>query len=290
MNRRTLMASLAVLLFLPACASVKTEERSRKLTVLAAKEAGHISDADARLTLQLNIANWALERFDPADGMAIIGEVAKTLRAERDHLRGRTRLSGWVSASQLSRRAKNSAAAAEAAQAAAQELAELSDQAERCQYLLGVAQEVRISQGDAAEELLSKGGEWATAIEDRAERRQARLAFANALLEMSAFDNAVAMLRHEQDAVWASSTLLALASTPSGSSSVFDDRAVGTQSPKLIPEGLAAPTTGTNAYPVTLPLAEADALQQGANQRRPSGYGRPVDFGSVFHNRSNSAR
>jgi hypothetical protein len=127
MNGRVLVASVALLLLLPACATMKTNERSRKITVLAAREAANITDADTRLTLQLNIANGALARFQADDGMAIISEVVRTLRSERERLRGRTRLSGWVSASQLSRLANNPAAAAEATRAAAQELVGLAD-------------------------------------------------------------------------------------------------------------------------------------------------------------------
>src|SRR4051794_8442157 len=41
----------------------KTADRSRRLTVLAASEAGNIVDADARLTRQLNIAEQVLLRF-----------------------------------------------------------------------------------------------------------------------------------------------------------------------------------------------------------------------------------
>lgn len=291
MNRRVLVTSLAVLLFLPACATMRNNERSRKLTVLAAREAANITDADSRLTLQLNIANGALDRFEPEDGMAIITEVAKTLRAERERLRGRTRLSGWVSASQLSRRAKNPAAAAEATRAAAQELGDLGDQVERCQYLLGVAEEVRLSQGDeAAVELLSKGGLWANAIDDREERRQARLAFASALLEMSAFDNAVVVLRHEKDATWSSSTLLALATAPDASGSAFAVEAADDARPTRF---RADAPVATEVY-VTSTSSRRESTEQQATpapapkRARPI-YGKAVDFGSVFHNRSTSA-
>jgi len=277
MRRLTLSA---LLLLLPACAAMKNTERSRKLTVLAAREAASIADADARLTLQLNIANGALDRFEPEDSMAVISEVVKTLRSERERLRGRTRLSGWVSASQLSRRAKNAVAAAEATRAAAQELEELGDQAERCQYLLGVAEEVRLSQGDsAATALLSKGGEWATAIDNREERRHARLAFASALLELSAFDDAVAVLRLEQDAAWASATLLALAATPENTAfeTAEDSR----------------PRRYGTEVTVTSTASRVESLESApppAPVRRPRpGYGKAVDFSSVFQNRASSA-
>ena len=284
MNRRLLVTSLAVLLLAPACATMKANERSRKLTVLAAREAANITDADSRLTLQLNIANGALDRFEPEDGMAIISEVAKTLRVEREQLRGRTRLSGWVSASQLSRRAKSNAAAAEATRAAAQELEDLGDQAERCQYLLGVAEEVRLSQGDvAAVELLSKGGVWASAIDNREERRQARLAFADALLELSAFDNAVVVLRHENDATWSSSTLLALAASPQATATAF-----------TYSRGAERRSMPTMYIASDSPPAEAsESVEQQSPAPAPTkrarpGFGKSVSFSDVFQDRSSS--
>lgn len=283
--RRLTLPALLLLLFLPACAAMKNAERSRKLTVLAAREAASIADADARLTLQLNIANGALDRFEPEDGMAVISEVVKTLRSERDRLRGRTRLGGWVSASQLSRRAKNAAAAAEATRAAAQELDELGDQAERCQYLLGVAEEVRLSQGEpAAIALLSKGGGWATAIDNREERRRARLAFASALLELSAFDDALAVLRQEQDAAWASATLLALAATPE--TTAFATAEVSR------PPRYGAEVVSQEVVTSTASRAESpESAPPPAPVRRPRpGYGKAVDFSSVFQNRASSAQ
>lgn len=285
MNRRALGA-FAALLILPACAGMKNLERSRRLTVLAAREAANIADADARLTLQLNIANGALDRFEPEDGMAIIAEVAKTLRAERERLRGRARLSGWVSASQLSRRARNAAAAAEATRAAAQELDELGSDAERCLYLLGVAEEVRLSQGDvAAVELLSKGGVWANAIENREERRQARLAFASALLALSAFDHAVAVLRNEKDAAWSSAALLALATSPEDTAfaTAGDPRGPPAREEPVSEVSLSSTGSRAGRFESAPPPAPAPV------KRPRPGYGKAVDFNSVFQDRAASA-
>lgn len=284
MNCRVLVASIAVLLLLPACATMKTNERSRKITVLAAREAANIADADTRLTLQLNIANGALVRFQAEDGMAIISEVVRTLRSERERLRGRTRLSGWVSASQLSRLARNPVAAAEATRAAAQELDGLASQVERCQYLLGVAEEVRLSQGEgAAVDLLSKGGVWANAIDNREERRQARLAFASALLEMNALDNAVLVLRHEKDAGWSSAMLLALAETTAfETGDSFRSAGTRAEAPVL------ASTVSEESLSVSDSAKGPPEAQSSPKRARPS-YGKAVDFSSVFQNRATPA-
>src|SRR3954468_12817522 len=107
MWKRTLVASLMLVVVLSSgckqrrvSGSVdKTTERSRQLSILAASEAANISDADARLTRQLNIADKVLTRFGKEDGITVLREVSRTLVATGGKLNSHARLSGWVSVS-----------------------------------------------------------------------------------------------------------------------------------------------------------------------------------------------
>ena len=195
-----------------------TGDRSRRLSVLAATEAGRIQDPDARLTRQLNIADQVQQRYGAEDALAVLDEASKTLREVGPALDGYTRISGWVSVSQLARKAAGTAAAEGATKEAQAALEALPETGERCQYVLGVAEEVSHLQGDAqAVALLVKGGQWAKGIDDADQRRAARLAFAIALFNLNAFEGGVESLRGEDDPAWSSDTMLALASRePSG--------------------------------------------------------------------------
>src|SRR5581483_3029450 len=100
----------------------KTAERSRQLTIRAAVEAGHIADADARLTRQLNIAERALVGFGPEDALTVLAEASKTLSEVGPALSSHARISGWVSVSQLARRAVGTELAKTATAGARREL------------------------------------------------------------------------------------------------------------------------------------------------------------------------
>lgn len=196
-----------------------TADRNRKLSVLAASEATRIADADSRLTRQLNIADQVIVRFGQDDAHAVLSEATKTLHEVAPKLGSHARISGWVSVSQLARKAMGMANAelgtmAKLASTEAQrELEALPDVGERCQYVLGVAEEMSQFAGEgAAIDLLNKGGEWAKGIANDSERRSARLAFAVALFNLNAYEGGVATLRGEEDATWSSDTMLALAS------------------------------------------------------------------------------
>ncbi len=283
MNRRTLIAAVAAVSLLgPGCRfgllgkteTTSMRERSRQLTLLAAKEAGNIRDADARLTRQLNIADGALNRFSHEDGSAVIREVTNTLRTVGGELRDHTRVSGWVSASQLARRAADVSTAKEATASAEHELETMEDRAVRCLFVMGVAEEVKQLRGNAdAAALIVKGGQWASSIEDRDERRRARLAFAITLFNLDAYDGGVATLRDEQDPAWSSDTLLALAG-PAG----------GLEEPsRSAPERSAALDGVAVRKEMRTPAPAAPSLNAGAN------YGKALDFGSVFQGRASSA-
>ena len=193
----------------------KTADRSRRLTILAASEAGNIRDADARLTRQLNIAEQVLQRFGNEDALTVLAEAEKTLKSVGPQLSSHARISGWVSVSQLARRAVGTEAAKAATAEAQRELEALPNLAERCQYVMGVAEEVSQLQGEAdAAAVLVKGGQWVASIEGDTERRNARLAFAVALFNLDAYEGGVATLQLERDPSWSSDTMLALASPP----------------------------------------------------------------------------
>lgn len=254
-------------------------DRNRQLTVLAASEASRIKDPDSRITRQLNIAELVLARFGADDAHAVLTEATKTLREVGGGLGSHARISGWVSVSQLARRAVGiahdglSTTAKQATAEAQRELEALPDVGERCQYVLGVAEEVSQLSGEAAAvELLTKGGTWAKGIASDNERRTARLAFAVALFNLNAYESGVATLRSEEDPTWSSDTMLALASMDANR--YENEHAVAT------PSGLAA-VFGAQAPAKEAPRAPAPA---------PSSmrYGRQLGYDSVFRGSTSS--
>lgn len=263
-----------------------TFERSRKLSVLAAAEAGNIADSDARLTRQLNIAEQVLKRYGKEDALTVLGDASKTLKDVGPKLGSHARISGWVSVSQLARRASGTDAAQAAATQAQAELEALPSLADRCQYLMGVAEEISHSEGEAAATaLLGKGGEWANAITDSEERRTARLAFAVALFNLNAYESGVATLRSEGDAAWSSDTMLALASKDadglSGSVQAYafeSARAPEQADLAALDERAMAPAAGAPVAAVRARPAPAGA----------PAYGRAVGYESIFQGASQS--
>ena len=85
---------------------------------------------------------------------------------------------------------------------------------------MGVAEELSHLQGVAsAAALLARAGEWVSAIDEKTERRTARLAFAVAQFNLNAYEGGVVTLRHELDPVWSSDMMLALAAPASATNS-----------------------------------------------------------------------
>ncbi|MBX7098976.1 MAG: hypothetical protein K1X89_14800 [Myxococcaceae bacterium] len=260
-----------------------TFERSRKLSVLAAAEAGNITDSDARLTRQLNIAEQVLKRYGKEDALTVLGDASKTLKEVGPKLGSHARISGWVSVSQLARRASGTDAAQAAATQAQAELEALPSLADRCQYLMGVAEEISHSEGEAAATaLLGKGAEWAGDIKDSDERRSARLAFAVALFNLNAYESGVTTLRSEGDAAWSSDTMLALASKDA-------DGVVGS-----VQAYASAPAAEAYAEPALGAMAARRLDSAGATLRaRPAApgapaYGRAVGYETIFQGASQS--
>jgi hypothetical protein len=247
--------------------------RSQQLMVLAAGEARQISDADVRLTRQLNIANEILQHYGKDGAVLALHEATQTLASTGDRLTGHALLAGWVSVAQLARRASDGALSTEAAARAVLELERIPSPADRCDYVMGVAEEVSHTFGaPAAIALLDKSGDWASSIEQEQTRRSARIAFASALFNLEDYDAGATVLRKEKDALWSSDAMLQLASPTSY---------------YAVAQAQAAPT------PVA-PLADAppaitfDAEAPVAQPSPPPAYGKQLGFEPVFEGRVSS--
>lgn len=271
----------------------KSTERSRQLALLAAHEAGLVGDADARLTRQLNIANGIRQRFTDEDSVKVLEEARATLTTVGKDLSGYARISGWVSVAQLSRGAHDDSIAKEATVEARRELEALPDQAERCEYVMGVAEEVSQAFGNhEAAALLGKAGEWVAGVPDEAVRRRARLAFSVALFNLDAWEEGVATLRHEGDAAWASDVLLAMSTLAGGN----DGRAQANSAAyadgtfiQATPPPMAALREEKIARPVE-PSATDKLDLASSIAGASSGYGKPLSFRSGFEGKARSGR
>ncbi len=263
-----------------------TNDRSRKLSVLAATEAGFIKDPDARLTRQLNIADQVQQRYSPEDALAVLEQATKTLHDVGPGLEGFTRISGWVSVSQLARKSTGVTVAEDAAKEAQKELEALPDPGERCQYVISVAEEIGQAEGDAAAiNVLTLGGEWAKGITASSDRRAARLAFAIALFNLNAYEGGVASLRGEEDAAWSSDTMLAIASRDADNArQEAYARGNEEQAVRLFKSVVASPAPPAMQDQVGSKLGGAGINGLSGN------YGRSLGYQVVFQGQSNSKR
>jgi len=95
------------------------------------------------------------------------------------------RISGWVSASELSRTAKDDTGALAACESAVSAMRNIGDPARRCDYVMGICNELQYLKGkDAAAQLLAEAGPWTRAIDDVKRRRQAVVSFAATLFSL----------------------------------------------------------------------------------------------------------
>lgn len=242
-------------------------ERSRRLTHLASMEAATIGDVDARLTRLLNLAELQIHRDWRDDARQTLALARKTL-GDKDlsvALNEHARISGWVSCSELSRAADDPGAAMVACDGAVTALRALEDPALRCEYVMGVGNELSHLKGKrVASALLVEAGPWTREIDDLARRRQAVVAFASALFNLDEFDAGQTLLRNEDDPVWRSDMLLALASTQHERSGYRLSDA-------------SAPSAARAASPQV--SSEPDAV---------GFFGRDVSYSNVFQNQKNS--
>lgn len=270
---------VVALLSLAACANQKrltdpvqhSTKRSRQLMVLAAQEARHIPDVDVRLTRQLNIANQILNQYGTEGASDALRQATDTLNASGAQLTGHALLAGWVSVAQLSRRANDPTLATQAVTRAVTELERINDPGERCDFVMGVAEEVAHTLGpESAVALLEKSGNWAGSILNDGTRRSARLAFASALFNLEDYEAGATLLRKEGDALWSSDAMVALAQPVSYFADAHRGRGVDVV---LAAQAPAAREEQSDARPMAQPGAA---------------YGKSLSFDSVFEGRVSS--
>ena len=190
-----------------------SHQRSLQLLGLAAREAGFVKNLNARLTRQLNIANRQFKAGDTPGSARTLGEAAGTLRLPEaaKEMTEHTRISGWVSISELSRQANDKALAEKACTQAVDVLHAIVSKPARCQYVMGVANELHQLRGPKpAAGLLEEGGQWAKEIGDLNAKRGALVAFAVALFNIDEYEVGLKVLQNEDDPAWRSDKLLEL--------------------------------------------------------------------------------
>jgi hypothetical protein len=254
------------------------EGRSQKLMALSAQEAGHIPDADMRLTRQLNLADLQIDRGWSDNARDTLTAARNTLGSpEAAKLNDQIRLSGWVSISQLSRRIHDMADAAIATDTALVELERIEDPAKRCEYVMGLANELQYIKGKpAAAALLAKAGPWTKWIDNLSWKRQALVAFATALFNLDDFDAGQKMVEQETHAAWRSDVLATMAQAA-------QEEQVQTVSgvPVAAAEARGFVTRGLSAGHVSIgPLVPA-------NNNQPF-FGKSLDYDRVFKNQKNA--
>ncbi|HYE18543.1 MAG TPA: hypothetical protein VEA69_08865 [Tepidisphaeraceae bacterium] len=251
---------------------------------MAGEEAGQIASPRDRLARQLNVADRETLFGQPAAARTTLREARKTLEAgaattpttrptpagpaTRPAFDPHTRLAGWISISELSRRAEDRAFANEAVDRAVADLRTLDPHPERCQYVLGVAGELRALRGDApAAKLIAEAGNWAVDIADADTRRQALGAFAYHLFVCGDYDAARDVLRRDADPAWRSDTLTAMADLARWE--------VGGS--KMESRGLLDPGTPM----ATWQKAESDVSAR-SPKAPPTSFGKPLDYQTNF--------
>ena len=193
--------------------SFRSADRAARLMAMAAAHASDIESPRERLTRQLNIANLQNQEGRAGDARATLTQAAQTIRqAEDGRLDEHTRMAGWVSISELSRRAGDRRSAGGACDEALALLRSIQPPDKRCRYVRGVAHEARLLRGKkASAAILRESGDWAQRIRDRAERRKACTVIASDLFLCDDYRGGDALLRHDDDAAWRSDILLQLA-------------------------------------------------------------------------------
>jgi hypothetical protein len=298
-RRLLVLLALASLPWLGGCAPEPvspvlhaTEARSRKLMALAAEEAGRIPDPDMRLTRQLNLADVQIGRDWKDDARKSLAAARATLAApESTKLGEQARLGGWVSVSELSRRSHDTDVAAAATDAALAELNKIEDPAARCEYVMGVANELQYSKGKpAAAALLDRAGPWTRSIDSVGSRRQALVAFATALFNLDDFDAGRKMLDQESDPAWRSDVLAGMAENPptevalgTGVVAPVMLRRERVNAEAMAESGLTVTATGSASGSAGGP----DAARSVSPNGQPF-FGKQLDFEQVFKNRKSS--
>jgi hypothetical protein len=257
----------AVAMSLISCTSKRSDGLDPdRVLHMAGEEAGQITNPKARLTRQLNVAYRQIENRRLADARATLGRARATMEAAHDAsahdeppLSDHDRLAGWISISELAREAGDPPLANAALDRALAHLDRIDPPTARCDYVPGIAREVRQLRGDAAAaRLVSRAGEWAARIAEQPTRRAAYVAFAEELFRSNDYEAARQMLRRDEDAAWRSDALTAIADSGRYYGSVLAKS----------PAGAA--------------MATEVADKTGAAQTRTP-FGKAVDFRSTFY-------
>lgn len=198
----------------PVTTNIETSAgRSRKLMAIAAREAARISAVDIRLTRLLNLADQQIQRGWKPEATQPLRSCLETLKGtDAERLDEQARISGWVSVSELSREASDKTTAGEACDGAVAALRAIEDPAHRCEYVIGVCNELQYLKGkqDAAR-VLGEAGAWTKSIDSVPMRRRAVTGFASALFNLDEYEAGERMMRGEDDPAWSSAMLAQLA-------------------------------------------------------------------------------
>jgi hypothetical protein len=187
-------------------------DRARRLMELAAEEAGKVDQPLDRFTRQLNIAEMQIDRNLAATGRQTLTAARRTLEKNGAEFDEKLHIAGWVSLSELARQAGADAFAGSALDRAIELVRQVRPKWKRCQYVVGVAQELRWLRGKSASaEFLREAGPWAQAIGKKEDRREAYTAFSAQLFLCDDYDGGAAMIRRDDQPAWRSDTLAMLA-------------------------------------------------------------------------------
>jgi len=256
----------------PVSGQLRTSDaRSQELMAMAAAEAAMIGDVDQRLTRQLNLAETQRNRGWNNDAITTLAATRITLGSkDAAQLTDHARLSGWVSASELSRSVKDIAGATLACQGAQADLLKIEDPAKRCLYVMGVANETQYTQGiQAAAGVLTQAGAWTKSIDNVNNRKQAVVSFATALFNLDDYAAGQQMLRNEGDASWRSDVLAKMAMA---SDRVAEDAKRAQAQVSMSRDAAAAPA----------------AARPSDVQLESNFYGKNLQYREVFQNQSKS--
>lgn len=186
-------------------------DRRRHLMAMAAEEALSIDDVAERLRRQLNIAHTQIANGRFRDGRKTLGHARLSVEKGQAAVNPHARLAGWVSISELSRKAGYDRFANAACQEAIQLLRSIQPAPVRCEYVRGVAQVVLESRGKkAAAEMLRESAAWVAEIGDREARRKAYIAIASDLFNCGDYTGGRNVLRCDGDSRWRSEILTRL--------------------------------------------------------------------------------
>lgn len=247
--------------------------RSRKLLALAGRQAAKIAAVDIRLTRLLNLADQQIQRGHKTEARETLTFAGQTLSSkDAETLSDHVRISGWVSVSELSRAAGDKSAASAACDGAVIVLRAIDDPAKRCDYVIGLCNELQYLKGKAmAAQLLDEAGAWTRSIDSVSLRREAVTGFASALFNLDDYAAGERMIGREQDPSWGADTLMQLASMaqPSGTISYYAGAAPAARAPAM-----------------AAPMADVAGPGPGGSMRGGPAFGKEVNYRYVFQNQS----